>query len=100
MVMNAPVKAVQSPEAFLNALFDESILIRTGVDGLYGRAGVFEEVIDGFEAAVTRMAVGARATPIPFPPGTPPKDLEKARSLKSFPPLARSVCSLTGPTAR
>jgi seryl-tRNA synthetase len=97
--MNVPVKPVQSPEAFLNALFDESILIRTGVDGLYGRAGVFEEVIDGFEAAVTRIAVGDRATRIHFPPGMPRKNLEKAGYLKSFPQLAGCVHSFMGDTA-
>ena len=84
-MMNAPPKAVQSPEAFLDALFDEAILIRTGVDGLYGRAGVFEEVIDRFEDAVTKMAVGDQATRIHFPPGMPRKNLEKAGYLKSFP---------------
>jgi seryl-tRNA synthetase len=96
--MNAPAKAVQSPEAFLTALFDESILIKTGVDGLYGRAGVFEEVIDGFEAAVTRMAVADNATRIHFPPGMPRKNLEKAGYMKSFPQLAGCVHSFMGDT--
>ena len=94
--MNAPAKAVQSPEAFLDALFDESILIRTGVDGLYGRSGVFEEVIDRFEDAVTKIAAGDHATRIHFPPGMPRKNLEKAGYLKSFPQLAGCVHSFMG----
>ncbi len=96
--MNAPAKIVQSPEAFLTALFDESILIKTGVDGLYGRAGVFEEVIDGFENAVTKMAVGDQATRIHFPPGMPRKNLEKAGYMKSFPQPAGCVHSFMGDT--
>jgi seryl-tRNA synthetase len=97
--MNAPLKTIQSPEAFLNALFDDAILIKTGVDGLYGRAGVFEDVIDRFEQAVTRMAADDDATRIHFPPGMPRKNLEKAGYLKSFPQLAGCVHSFMGGTA-
>lgn len=94
--MNAPGISAQSPEAFLDALFDESILIKTGVDGLYGRAGVFEEVIDGFEQAVTKLAVGDNATRIHFPPGMPRQNLVKAGYMKSFPQLAGCVHSFMG----
>jgi seryl-tRNA synthetase len=97
--MNAPVKPAQSAEAFLDSLFDQSILIKTGVDGLYGRSGVFEDVIDRFEDAVTRMASGDQATRIHFPPGMPRKNLEKAGYLKSFPQLAGCVHSFMGDTA-
>lgn len=94
--MNAPGTSAQSPEAFLNALFDESILIKTGVDGLYGRAGVFEEVIDGFEQAVTKLAEDDKATRIHFPPGMPRQNLVKAGYMKSFPQLAGCVHSFMG----
>jgi seryl-tRNA synthetase len=94
--MSVSGKAAQSPETFLNALFDVAILIMTGVDGLYGRAGVFEEVIDGFEAAVTKMATDDQATRVHFPPGMPRQNLVKAGYMKSFPQLAGCVHSFMG----
>ena len=35
--------------SFLDRLFESGLLIDTGVDGLYGRSGQFEDVIAAFE---------------------------------------------------
>ena len=35
----------------LDQLFDAGLLIDTGVDGLYGRSGLFEDVIDALRRA-------------------------------------------------
>lgn len=94
--MNAPVKAPASPEAFLDALFDDGVLVRTGVDGLYGRSGAFEDVIDRFTARVSALAADDGATGIHFPPGMPRRNLEKAGYFKSFPQLAGCVHSFMG----
>ena len=94
--MNAPLKTPASPEAFLDALFDDGVLIRTGVDGLYGRSGDFEEVIDGFTARVSALAAHDGATGIHFPPGMPRRNLAKAGYFKSFPQLAGCVHSFMG----
>ncbi|MDX7954012.1 hypothetical protein P7D22_22975, partial [Lichenihabitans sp. Uapishka_5] len=94
--MNAPLKPPVSPEAFLDALFDDGLLIRTGVDGLYGRAGIVEEVIERFTARVAALAADDRATRIHFPPGLPRRTLEKSGYLKSFPQLAGCVHAFMG----
>lgn len=94
--MNAPLKAPASPEAFLDALFDDGVLIKTGVDGVYGRSGDFEDVIDRFMTRVAELASDDRATRIHFPPGMPRRNLEKSGYLKSFPQLAGCVHSFMG----
>ena len=94
--MNAPLKAPASPEAFLDALFDDGVLIKTGVDGVYGRSGDFEEVIDRFMTRVAELASDDQATRIHFPPGMPRRNLEKSGYLKSFPQLAGCVHSFMG----
>lgn len=95
--MNAPFRApATTAEDFLDSLFDAGLLIETGVDGLYGRAGVFEEVIDRFEDLVMRWGAEDSATRIHFPPGMPRAMLEKSGYLKSFPQLAGCVHSFVG----
>ncbi len=41
--------------SFLDRLFDSGLLIDTGVDGLYGRSGQFEEVIAAFERLIDKV---------------------------------------------
>lgn len=53
---------------FLNALFDAGLLVETGVDGLYGRSGQFEEVIECFDALVTAFGGADKAEAMRFPP--------------------------------
>ncbi len=81
---------------FLDQLFGAGVLTETGVDGLYGRSGDFEEVIERFEALVTRYAGDDKAERIHFPPGMPRPMLEKSGYLKSFPQLAGCVHSFMG----
>jgi seryl-tRNA synthetase len=85
-----------TPKPLLDALFEQDLLVETGVDGLYGRSGQFEDVIDGLVAAVSRMARGDKAERIHFPPGMPRATLEKSGYLKSFPQLAGCVHSFVG----
>ncbi|HET7411461.1 MAG TPA: amino acid--[acyl-carrier-protein] ligase [Pararhizobium sp.] len=68
----------------------------SGVDGLYGRSGVFEEVIERFEAAVLRIGAADNATRIHFPPGMSRQTLEKSGYMKTFPQLAGCVHSFMG----
>ncbi len=83
-------------KSLLDNLFDNGILFETGVDGLYGRSGVFEEVIERFERLVTRIGAPDKATRIHFPPGMGRTTLEKSGYMKSFPQLAGCVHSFTG----
>lgn len=80
----------------IDDLFSSGILIETGVDGLYGRSGAFEEVIDRFNALITRFGGGDGATRVHFPPGISRTQFEKSGYMKSFPQLAGTVHSFVG----
>ncbi|SON57465.1 Amino acid-[acyl-carrier-protein] ligase [Hartmannibacter diazotrophicus] len=82
--------------SFLDQLFDRGLLIETGVDGLYGRSGVFEDVIARFDALVTRYGEADGAEVMRFPPGMSRPHFEKSGYLKSFPQLAGTVHSFCG----
>lgn len=105
--MNAVTSAFEAAEAvaeetvspakpFLDELFADGVLIPSGVDGLYGRSGAFEDVIDRFETLVERFARADGAVKIHFPPAMPRVNMEKSGYLKSFPQLAGSVHSFVG----
>ncbi|HEY8571191.1 amino acid--[acyl-carrier-protein] ligase [Phenylobacterium sp.] len=82
--------------SYLDQLIGAGLLIPTGVDGLYGRSGTFEDVICRFEALVT--AEGGRDNPevIRFPPAMTRRQLETSGYMKSFPQLAGTVHSFCG----
>jgi len=82
--------------SFLDRLFDKGLLIDTGVDGLYGRSGQFEDVITGLESLVSKVGGGDKAEAIRFPPGINRAYFEKSGYMKSFPQLAGTVHSFCG----
>ncbi len=81
---------------FLNALFDAGLLVETGVDGLYGRSGQFEEVIECFDALVTAFGGADKAEAMRFPPAMSRSQFETSGYLKSFPQLAGTVHAFCG----
>ncbi|TPW32805.1 amino acid--[acyl-carrier-protein] ligase [Pararhizobium mangrovi] len=83
-------------KSLLDDLFDNGVLFDSGIDGLYGRSGDFEEVIERFEAMVLREGEKDGATRIHFPPGMSRPALEKSGYMKSFPQLAGCVHSFMG----
>ena len=95
-VAEASAPAVAPAKTFLDELFEAEVLIPSGVDGLYGRSGAFEDVIDRFEALVERFAREDGAVKIHFPPAMPRANMVKSGYLKSFPQLAGSVHSFMG----
>jgi seryl-tRNA synthetase len=82
--------------SFLDRLFESGLLIDTGVDGLYGRSGQFEDVIAAFERLIDRVGGADGAEAIRFPPGMSMAYFEKAGYMKSFPQLAGTVHSFCG----
>ena len=54
--------------AYRDALVEAGLLIPTGVDGLYGRSGVFHHVVERFEAQVTPWGGHDGAEVMRFPP--------------------------------
>jgi seryl-tRNA synthetase len=75
----------------LHRLIAHGVLFETGVDGLYGRSGSFEAVVDGLERFITRAGAGDGAEVMRFPPGMNRQHFEASGYLKSFPHLAGTV---------
>jgi seryl-tRNA synthetase len=88
--------ATPDQAALLSELIDRRLLIDTGVPGVYGRGGDFEDVHERIAGLVTRA--GAREDPeqLRFPPVLPRRDLETVGYLKSFPHLAGSIFAFSG----
>ncbi len=80
----------------LDRLIAEEILVETGIDGLYGRSGKFEDVLLRFDALISRFGDDQKADVIRFPPGMNRALFEKSGYLKSFPDLAGTVHSFAG----
>jgi hypothetical protein len=62
----------------LDRLMPGNPLIETGVDGLYGRSGKFEDVIVALRRAVSRFGAEQKAEVIRFPPGMNPHCSKRA----------------------
>jgi seryl-tRNA synthetase len=86
--------------ALLSELIDRRLLIETGVPGVYGRGGDFEDVRERVAALVTRAAAAEEPEQLRFPPVLPRSDLERIGYLKSFPHLAGSIFAFDGTEAQ
>ena len=82
--------------SYLADLIKHGLLIPTGVDGLYGRSGVFEDVVERFDKVITRWGGGDGAEVMRFPPAINRQYFEESEYLKSFPQLAGTVHSFMG----
>ncbi|WP_324090014.1 amino acid--[acyl-carrier-protein] ligase [Phenylobacterium sp.] len=72
-----------------------SLFHPTGVDGVYGRTGAYESVVEALTALITRHRP-AGAEVFRFPPVMSRKHLERHGYLKSFPNLLGCVSCLCG----
>jgi seryl-tRNA synthetase len=86
--------------AFLAELVDRGLLLETGVPGVYGRNGEFEDVRSQVAALVTGAASAETPERLHFPPILPRRDLETVGYLKSFPHLAGSIFAFDGSEAQ
>jgi len=82
--------------AFLKELLAHGILIDMGVDGLYGRSGVFEDVVERFSILVAAFGREDGAEIVRFPPAMSRAHFEASGYMKSFPQLAGTVHSFAG----
>jgi seryl-tRNA synthetase len=80
----------------LSQMIAGGLLVPTGVDGLYGRSGQFEDVIARFEDMVTEIGKDDGAEVFRFPPAVTRRQLETSGYMKSFPQLAGTVHSFCG----
>lgn len=81
---------------FRDSLFAKGLLFDMGVDGLYGRSGLFEDVIERFTALITRFGKDAEPEVLRFPPGIARKDFERSGYIKNFPDMAGTIHSFAG----
>jgi seryl-tRNA synthetase len=77
-------------EVLLDALFTP-----TGIDGVYGRTGRYEGVVEALAAFISRYR-DPKAEVLRFPPVSSRVMIEKSGYLKSFPHLLGCVCNLQG----
>ena len=84
---------------FAETLIDQGLLIPTGIDGLYGRSGVFDSIVEGIDHAVRAAGAAAHgSTPrvLRFPPVFPRANFEKTDYIASFPNLTGAISTFLG----
>ncbi len=82
--------------AYRDELLDAGLLVRTDVEGLYGRSGVFEDVVDGIDRVVVAAGSYLQARRLRFPPVLPRTVFARTDYLASFPNLTGSIHTFTG----
>lgn len=83
-------------QSYLDELFDARLLIPSGVDGVYGRSGIFEDIIDRFEDYVTEKGAHLQPEVMRFPPIMNRKHYLRTDHIENFPDLMGSVHSFMG----
>lgn len=86
----------QLHEAYLDELLQARLLVATGIDGVYGRSGTFESIIDGIDHAFLASAKGDGAEVWRFPPIINRANFEKVEYIKSFPHLMGIIHCFAG----
>jgi seryl-tRNA synthetase len=81
---------------YLTSLVEAGLFIPSGVPGLFGLSGVFENVVERFEGYVTRMGADLGAEVMRFPPLLSRKAYAQTDHLDTFPNLVGSVHTFTG----
>jgi seryl-tRNA synthetase len=83
-------------EQYLGQLIEAGLLIPMGVDGVYGRNAVFEDVLERFGAVATNWGAENGAEAIRFPPVMNRDHFDKSGYMKNFPQLAGTIHSFCG----
>jgi seryl-tRNA synthetase len=90
VAFRAPAKPVQLLDEIAGAL-----LLPSGIDGVYARTAVFEQVVDGLSTLISRYRE-ADTEVLRFPPVMSRRQVEKSGYLKSFPHFLGCVSCLGG----
>ena len=85
---------------FRDELLRHGLLLSMGVDGLLGRSGTFERIVEGIDRCATRLGAGDGAEVLRFPPAMSRRTLEESEYMKSFPQLAGTVHAFAGTSDR
>jgi seryl-tRNA synthetase len=95
--MNVAFKQSASPARSLDSIA-EALLLPTGIDGVYARTAIFEQVVNGLTTLISRYREPDTEV-LRFPPVMSRRQLEKSGYLKSFPHFLGCVSCLAGAEA-
>jgi len=84
------------PQKFYEDLVKHRLIVPVGVHGAFGRGAVFEDVLERFNALVSKLSSNDNAEFYTFPPVINRQVLEKVHYLDSFPHLCGAVYSFFG----
>jgi seryl-tRNA synthetase len=87
---------VYDQQGFYDDLVKHGFIIPTGIQGGYGRGAVFENIVEAFNALVSRVASDDGAETFMFPPIVPRALIERVGYMDNFPHLSGSINSFFG----
>ena len=96
--MNVAFKEPAQPARSLDSIA-EALLPPTGIDGVYARTAIFEQVAGGLSVLISRYRE-ANTEVLRFPPVMSRRQVEKSGYLKSFPHFLGCVSCLGGAEAQ
>lgn len=88
-----------SRRSFRADLVEAGLLVPMGINGLYGRDGQFEDIVEGVDRVVRAVGTtihGCRPKVRRFPPLYPVESFEKTDYIASFPNLTGAVSTFAG----
>src|ERR1700675_4720335 len=92
--MNVAFKEPAQPVRSLDSIA-EALLLPTGIDGIYARTAIFEQVVGGLSALISRYCE-PNTEVLRFPPVMSRRQVEKSGYLKSFPHFLGCLSCLAG----
>jgi seryl-tRNA synthetase len=95
--MNVAFKEPAQPVRSLDSIA-EALLLPTGIDGIYARTAIFEQVVGGLSALISRYCE-PNTEVLRFPPVMSRRQVEKSGYLRSFPHFLGCVSCLGGAEA-
>jgi seryl-tRNA synthetase len=87
-------------EEFYSELVEHGLIIPTGVQGGYGRGGVFEDILERFDELVMNITNADGAEKLTFPPIVARSLIEQVGYMNNFPHLSGSISSFYGDEAQ
>jgi seryl-tRNA synthetase len=91
-----PVAEPLESPTYLEALLAKGLLIPTGVEGIYGRSAIFEEVVARVDAMAGLWGVGKQIEVLRFPPAMSRKVLEESGYWRNCPEQIGTVFTFCG----
>jgi seryl-tRNA synthetase len=87
---------MQSEIEFRDSLVQAGLLILSPVEGIYGRSGAFESIVDGIDRLISRTYPKEAGETVRFPPVMPRTVMETSGYLNGFPHLAGTIHCFCG----